>query len=207
MRASDIDRERVAKILHTAMSEGRIDMGELEERLDVVYRAKTLDELEPVIADLPSSNRTGGIITPATSTAVSAADRGDLVGGVPGSATSIAVMSGVTRKGSWVVPQQHNSVAFWGGVDIDLRNARFAQQHTTITAVAIMGGIDIVVPDDITVDVTGFGFMGAFDLDDKSGAAPAGPDAPVVKINGLGFWGAVTVIRKPREDPRKQVEN
>jgi Domain of unknown function (DUF1707) len=33
MRASDADRERVAKILHEAMAEGRLTIPELEERL------------------------------------------------------------------------------------------------------------------------------------------------------------------------------
>jgi len=196
----------VAKILHSAMSEGRLDMAELEERLDVVYKAKTLSDLEPVTIDLPGVETTG-TLQPAAQRAVSPGRRGGLVGGAPGSTTSIAVMSGATRKGSWVVPQQHNSVAFWGGVEIDLRSARFAHQHTTITAVAIMGAIDITVPDDIIVDVSGVGFMGAFELVDKSGADPADPDAPVVKINGLGFWGAVTVTRKPRKGPAKRIEN
>lgn len=177
-------------------------MAELEERLDLVYKAKTLHELEPVTIDLPEARQHGAAVQPAAPRSPENPAPRDLVGGAPGSTTSIAVMSGATRKGSWVVPSQHNSVAFWGGVDIDLRKARFAGQHTTITAVAIMGGISIIVPDDITVDVSGIGFMGAFELQDKSDAAAAGPDAPVVKINGLAFWGAVEVVRKPRQRPQ-----
>ena len=102
---------------------------------------------------------------------------------------SIGVLSGAVRKGSWVLPPQHNSFAFWGGAEIDLRQARFADRNCTITAVAIMGGIQITVPDDINVDVTGIGFMGGFVLEDKSGAPPAPPTAPTVKINGLGVLG------------------
>lgn len=209
LRASDADRERVAKILHSAMSEGRIDMSELEERLDIVYKAKTLSELEPVTIDLPGASgppatQAPSTIQPATSRTVGTT--ADLIGGPPGSTNSVAIMSGATRKGTWVVPPQHNSVAFWGGVDMDLRHARFAQKHSTITAVAIMGGIDIVVPDDITVEVTGIGFMGAFELHDRSGAPPAGPDAPVVKINGFGFWGAVEIVRKPRDSGKRKGE-
>ena len=194
MRASNADRERVAQILHNAMSEGRITVQELEERLDAVYTAKTLAELEPPVADLPGVSANAAV-QPAQSRALD-----DRIGGPAGSQTSVAIMSGTSRKGNWVVPPQHNSFAFWGGVDIDLRNARFAERQTTITAVAIMGGIDIVVPDDVVVDVSGVGFMGAFESEDRLGrTATPPPGAPVVKINGFAFWGAVTVIRKPRK--------
>lgn len=195
MRASHADRERVAQILHTALSEGRITVQELEERLDTVYQAKTLAELEPPIADLPKVPM--GTLEPATSREPVLDRR---IGGAPGSAASVAVMSGASRKGAWVVPEQHNSFAFWGGIEIDLRDARFAERNSTITAVAIMGAIEIVVPPDVTVEVGGFGFMGAFETEDRenpTGSPP--PGAPVVRVNGFAFWGAVTVIRKPRK--------
>ncbi len=203
MRASDADRERVAQVLHNALSEGRITVNELEERLTTVYGAKTLADLKPVTVDLPSA---GGVIQPAQTRALGFPD--NRIGGHPGSPVSIGVMSGAVRKGSWVLPPQHTSFAFWGGTEIDLRQARFADKHCTITAVAIMGGIQITVPDDINVDVTGIGFMGGFILEDKSGAPPAPPTAPTVKINGLGFWGGVVVYRRPanRETP-PQIES
>lgn len=205
MRASNADRERFAQILHNALGEGRITVEELEERLDTVYAAKTLKDLEPVIVDLPGATATpGAAIQPAQSHAIGAPET--RIGGTPGSQMSFAMMSGASRKGSWVVPPQHTSVAFMGGVEIDLRQARYAQQHSTITAVAVMGGIDIVVPDDIVVDVNGIGIMGGFELQDRSDQPPPPAGAPVVKINGLAFWGGVTVVRKPRNKPARQIE-
>lgn len=213
LRASDADREQVAQQLHGAMSDGRITIAELEERLGIVYAAKTLGELQPVLTDIP------GAVAPATGQH-QPADRPSphrpesRIGGTPGSTTSIAVMSGADRKGRWVVPRQHNSFAFWGGVEIDLREARFAEREVTITAVAIMGGIDVVVPDDVHLRVTGMGVMGAFDKVDKNSAAPEDevPDgAPVVTVNGLAFWAGVEVRRvsrrkKDKRGPGKQLE-
>lgn len=204
LRASDADREQVAQQLHKAMGDGRITMAELEERLGTVYAAKTLGELEPVLTDIP------GAVAPTSSperSSARAAPRSpeSRIGGTPGSTTSIAIMSGADRKGSWVVPRQHNSFAFWGGVEIDLREARFAEREVTITAVAIMGGVDVIVPDDVHVRVSGVGLMGAFDKVDKESAAPEDevPDgAPMVTVNGLAFWGGVEVRRVAR---RKRV--
>ena len=61
LRASDADRERVAEVLRDALAEGRLDMGEFEERLDAAYRARTYGELAPLTRDLP----TGGAPAPA----------------------------------------------------------------------------------------------------------------------------------------------
>ncbi|HWD06585.1 MAG TPA: DUF1707 domain-containing protein [Amycolatopsis sp.] len=200
MRASDADREQVAQVLHQALSEGRITVNELEERLTTVYGAKTVGELKPVTRDLPVSAPPTAALQPATTRALGAPD--NRVGGHPGSNVSIGVLSGAIRKGSWVLPPQHTSVAFWGGVEIDLRSARFADKHSTITAVAVMGGIEITVPDDINVDVTGLGLMGGFLLEDHSGAPPAPPTAPTVTVNGLAFWGGVVVHRKKSNPPQ-----
>lgn len=205
LRASDTDREQVAQQLHRAMGDGRITMSELEERLGIVYAAKTLGELEPVLTDIPGAvSPTNAAGPPATQPSPGAPE--SRIGGTPGSATSIAIMSGTDRKGRWVVPRQHNSFAFWGGVEIDLREARFAEREVTITAVAIMGGIDVVVPDDVHVRVTGIGVMGAFERVDRKDPRPEDevPEgAPVVTVNGLAFWAGVEVRRMPR---KKKVE-
>jgi hypothetical protein len=205
MRASDADRERVAQILHGALSEGRITMDELEDRLTTVYAAKTLGELQPVTADLPTTSTTPAAVEPAAARALGFPD--SRIGGHAGSMTSIGIMSSAVRKGSWVLPPQHNSFAFWGGAEIDLRHARFAEKQSTITAIAIMGGIEITVPDDINVDVTGIGFMGAFTLEDKAGTSPAPATAPTVKITGLALWGGVVVVRKPRVPERRRISD
>jgi hypothetical protein len=55
VRASDVEREEYAKVIRTAMTEGRLNLEEGEERLGKVYAATYRDELGPLIADLPSS--------------------------------------------------------------------------------------------------------------------------------------------------------
>ena len=54
LRASDEDRERYAQSLREHFAAGRIGEDELAERLDAVYAARTLAELEGVVDDLPA---------------------------------------------------------------------------------------------------------------------------------------------------------
>lgn len=55
LRVADADRERVIEELHEHTVAGRLTPAELEERLDLAYRAKTRADLEAVKADLPVS--------------------------------------------------------------------------------------------------------------------------------------------------------
>jgi hypothetical protein len=54
LRASDADRERYAQSLREHFAAGRLGEDELSERLDEVYAARTVAELETVVHDLPA---------------------------------------------------------------------------------------------------------------------------------------------------------
>ncbi|MGI5165305.1 DUF1707 SHOCT-like domain-containing protein [Spirillospora sp. CA-253888] len=56
IRASDADRDRVAGSLQEHCAQGRITVEELHERLDAVYQARTLGQLEEITHDLPEED-------------------------------------------------------------------------------------------------------------------------------------------------------
>jgi len=202
MRVSNDDRERVAQFLHNSMAEGRLTVSELEERLDKVYTAKTYGDLEPITRDLPAGQQPTALQVPTAQTSPVPTNR---VGGRGTSSTAVAVMSGAERKGVWTLPPTFNAVAFMGGVELDLTDARFEDAETTIQAFAMMGAVEIYVPEDVTVQVNGSGFMGAFDNRVHDQMQPR-PGVPHVKITGLAFWGAVEVKRRKKKDRNKQIE-
>jgi uncharacterized membrane protein len=53
IRASDADRDRVAEILGTAYSEGRLSKDEYDARLEAGMAGRTYADLDQVVADLP----------------------------------------------------------------------------------------------------------------------------------------------------------
>lgn len=55
LRASDTDREDIAERLRAATVEGRLLVGELEQRLEVAYHARTYGELDALVVDLPAT--------------------------------------------------------------------------------------------------------------------------------------------------------
>lgn len=200
LRCSDADREAVAETLRAALGEGRIDLDELGERLDRAYAARTYGDLEAVVADLPDTARLP--VPRSGSMPVSAAQQGalDRVGGRATSGSAVAIMGGATRKGAWTVPSSFTAVAVMGGVELDLREARFETVEVTITAIAFWGGVDIVAPADVAVRVDGVGIMGGFD-----GPRDESPlDARVtVRVTGLALMGGVDVKRRGHGTERR----
>jgi len=196
LRASDADRERIANVLRDAAGDGRLTMAELDERLDAVYAAKTYAELEPITHDLPA---TGAGHVPAVSPG---AGPDPARFGAPGtSAGAVAILGGFSRKGNWVVPKTFNAFMLLGGGEIDMRDARFEDREVSIHIVAILGGCEVIVPEDATVRVTGVGILGAFEHSDSGGGSP---DGPVITIDGLALLGGVDVKRKPTTEEARE---
>ncbi|MFE5404599.1 DUF1707 domain-containing protein [Streptomyces sp. NPDC056580] len=205
LRASDADRERVAEVLRDALAEGRLDMGEFEERLEATYKARTYGELTPITRDLPA----GVAAAPAAVSFTKAPAEQDgwagrIVGGEGSSAGGFAVLSGFERKGRWTMPKRFNCFAFMGGGEIDLREAYFADREVEINCVAVMGGVQVIVPPGVEVVVRGIGVMGGFEHPRDDG--PPEPGAPRVVVSGFAFWGGVGVERKVTRAERQRLK-
>lgn len=202
LRVSDAEREHAAGVLRRAAGDGRITFEELDDRLAAAYAARTYGDLAAVTEDLPEAGPqppAPPVTAPMPPVAAGGARFPESrIGGTPGSAISVAVMSEAHRSGGWVVPPSYTAVAIMGAVSLDLREAQFSGHEMTIQTFALMGGIDIIVDEEITVDVSGFAFMGGFD---HRATGPGLPGAPRLKVVGFALMGGVNVQRRP---PRKK---
>lgn len=53
LRAADVDRQFVAERLKAALDEGRLSLGEYDDRLKETYAARTYGDLDVILGDLP----------------------------------------------------------------------------------------------------------------------------------------------------------
>jgi hypothetical protein len=84
--------------------------------------------------------------------------------------THFAVMSGIELKEEGWKLESGNFLAFMGGIDMDITTAHIPEQELYLNLTAIMGGIDIRVPRDLTVECHGTAVLGGVDfLDEGSG--------------------------------------
>lgn len=194
LRASDADRALVHDILAAAMTQGHLSPVEYETRASTAVSATTFGELDALTDDLPVNDIAAhaGELSLTKSAVAPAYTMGS--GPDPASVhTKVAVMSGTELKGTVPVGDRLTVVTVMGGAEIDLRRVEFTAPVLTIQAVAVMGGIEILVPEDATVQVRGIGVMGGFPHD---AAGRGRPGAPTIVVNGLALMGGVEVSRK-----------
>ena len=199
LRISDDDRHRVAEILRQAAGEGRIDLGELDDRLEQTYAAKTYADLVPITVDLPTAPGRPGPPAPVpqqgapTAYTTHGRDREN----------QLAILGGLDRKGAWTVPRSMTLTCLMGGANLDLRDAVFSAREVVITVNAFMGGANIIVGPTTNVVMEGIGIMGGYAGPPDLRASDQTPDSPTVRVRGVAIWGGVNVERKRPKPPKR----
>ena len=194
LRISDADRHQVAEILREAAGEGRLDIDELDQRLEATYAARTYADLVPITFDLPSHPyRRAQLARPASADIVPGAKREQ----------HFAIMSGLNRKGVWVVPEHFTLFALMGGAELDLREAKFAAPEVVLTINAFMGGAQVIVGPNVRVQMEGTGIMGGYSGPSGLVDPEVDESSPVVRVRGVAIWGGVNVERKHSRRPKK----
>lgn len=181
VRIGDAERWAVDARLQHAVGEGRLTLEEYEERVGDVWRARTRNDLDLAVRDLP-------VPAPAPAPAPLAGPPRVWPHGLARTRRAIAVMSGDTLRGPVVPGQQLQAWAVMGGAVVDLRDQELpAQVH--VQAVAVMGGVEVLVPRGVTVRLAGMAVMGGRDVR----IDPPRPGAPVVTVDGYALMGGIEV--------------
>jgi hypothetical protein len=176
IRASDAEREHTVELLRRHSVDGRLTLEEFANRMERAYEARTREELEELARDLPE-----------TAAPNRAPDRPKK----PVSRWTVSVMSGTEKRGRWRLARDTNIVCVMGGAELDLRHAELEALDSTITVVAVMGGAEIIVPEGVDVDVTGFALMGGKEF--RPGRTVPPPTAPSIRIKAYALMGGIEV--------------
>jgi hypothetical protein len=199
------ERERVIAELSDAFARERIELDVFEHRLTLAHRAASFDELQRLVVDLDPLLTRPRALVPTTPRELAPAPTTELAPARP-QETMLAFFGGVERHGVWYPPRQLRVVACMGGVELDFREALLAPGVTDVTAYAAMGGVQIVVPPELPVEVGGMAILGGFDHGRRLPAATEAldPARPRLRISGLALLGGVSVeTRMPGESPRQ----
>lgn len=188
VRISDADRERGAQLLQRALTEGRITIVELDDRMRQVYDARFFDELEIPFADLPTSP--GAVSLPAVRSGVP-------VAGGPAAGEVVTLATGwgtVKRDGRWSVPDRLNVEVGSGSAVLDCTQAQIPHRVVAIDLQVRSGTFKLILAPGMTADIDG--------VTTRSGTArskvDAVPDPSSVHFVLAGSVGSGTlVVRRP----------
>ncbi len=191
-------REAVVARLTSAFTAGRIEMEDLEQRLELTMRARTPADLEQALAGLEAPSP---VVAPRAVAAAPAAPFG--VDRPKASRRTVVILSGAHRRGRWVPAPVHRVLAFLGGAQLDLRDAELADGLTEIRINCMMGGVVVVAPPDVDVEVDGWAFMGGIEHRDVH-PAPLETVSKRVRITARVVMGGVEVKVKERQGAAAQ---
>ena len=185
LRASHEDRDRVVELLRVAAGDGRLTAEELDERLEVALTARTYDQLNALVKDLPAAP---GLVAGAP-----APEPKELVRIDCGS-------SSIKRDGPWVVPQRMEVRVRSGSVVLDFTEAVITQPTLPIDAEVHSGSLTLITKPGIVVDTD--------DVSVRYSAvkvqAPWDTTAPVVlRVQVSGTVGSGVIAARPPRGPKR----
>ncbi len=182
-------REDAIKKLELNFAHGYLEVEEFETRLDLALNTTLPQDLTRITSDLS--------LIPAVSE--NSTDLNINRGKVRSEELFIGILSGVDRKGVWKPARKNKVFALMGGVDLDFSEAILPPGVTEVEFLCLMGGLDIIVPEGINVEVTGVPIMGGID---KKVSDDHYPGRPTLKIQGLAVMGGVD-IKYPKRKKRR----
>lgn len=194
-------RETKIEELSQHFANDDLSLDELERRIERVYKAANVAELETITADLRRATA-----PPVPVEGVRLASRGssDVASASELSRSRVlALMSSTRRIGRWSVPRQLDVRAIMSDTRLDLTHASLASPLIDLNVKSVMSQFRIVVPPGMRVIMDLSSFMSdvasradGLGLDD----APATPNAPVVRVTGFAMMSDVKVIVRRKEE-------
>ena len=196
-------REQKINELSVHFANDDLSLEDLELRIEQVYKARSVAELESITADLrraaapapapaelPQSRR--GRVTGALTTTYQASG-----------ARLLSLMSSTRRVGRWVVPAKLDIVAIMSDTKLDLTHAAMPSGMMDFEVRAVMASLKLVVPPGVRVVVDTHSVMSNVRsrADEFDGDVPPSAVAPVIRLTGFALMADVQVVVRRREEP------
>lgn len=188
LRISHADRDEMVEILRDAAADGRLDVDELEDRVERALTARTFADLEPLTQDLPVAPPAPPTVhTPAPTAQAAPADgevaRWNLHG------------QRLRREGAWVVPRLIELDAHGGSARLDYTMAQLPEGGRSTLRISTHGGsVRLTVPPTIAVDLSGISTYGGRVRDNASRHMTPGTRVThVITVTGSTHGGSVRV--------------
>ena len=196
-----LNRAREQKIseLSQHFANDDLSLDDLERRIELVYKAGSIAELDAITADLgaPSNAPAGAIDAPAVGSRgralVPDARRGRL----------LAIMGETRRSGRWLVPGALRVVSLMSDTQLDLTQAVMASGACEIHLTVMWSSCRLIVPPGMRVINEMHAVMASVTstADEMDPPGVSRSNAPTIRLTGTALMAEVKVTVRRREDP------
>jgi hypothetical protein len=171
VRVSDAERERTVDSLREHLVQGRLTLEEFTQRMTSAYSATTSADLAVLEDDLPGASAPPERRRRATGLLIS-------------------IFGGTSRTGSFRVREHVVCFTLFGSTTLDLRGALLEGDVVNVHSLTIFGGLDVIVPEGVELDLNGLALFAAKET--KGTRAALHPGAPLVRVNAFVLFGAAS---------------
>ncbi len=208
----EVIRERAVEVLMEHFANDVMDLDEFERLLDAVNACSTAVELRELLSKLPPLEKLVPVeklppLEPKPATHMMPARGGGPVvvdaDRVRDRGFMISLLGGTNRAGRWIPARKTFALGVLGGTTLDFREALLGPGITDLSVLALLSGVEIIVPPEMTVEVDGMALIGGF-THETDEPLRSNPDLPTLRVRGLVVLGNVNVeVRLPGETPRQ----
>ncbi|HVX41948.1 MAG TPA: LiaF domain-containing protein [Gemmatimonadaceae bacterium] len=192
-------REQKIEELSSHFANDDLSLDDLERRIERVYKATNLVELDAITADLRA-------MVPAAGSAVARrSDAAALPAALPDAATNetrlLAIMGETRRMGRWAVPRRTRVLAVMSDTKLDLTQAVLPAGVVDLHVSAVMSNVKITVPEGMRVINEMHAIMASVNSNADELPRPGDREGllPVVRLTGTAFMAEVRVRVRRRE--------
>lgn len=187
----EVHREKAIKQLEYNYAHSHLSLIEFERRLEKAVHTADSEVLNELCSDLQNIP-------------VKEGDPGKSflnTGSVREEESFTGILSGFKRKGKWKPARNNKILVLLGGVDLDFSHAELAPGITNFEFFCLAGGLDLIVPPGINVEVSGIPILGG--IDNKL-PGDHYPGQPTIRLNGFVLLGGVDIKPPKKRKKRKK---
>lgn len=185
-------RKTVIEKLKYHYAHGNLEDEEFERMIAEATNAEVKDALVPInsmLSPIPENDWAGET---SSEPSLTRRERG----------TFMNILGGTERRGSWNVPKVNRCVNILGGTELNLSQCQLNNEDTVFEVFCLLGGLEIIVPDNANVIVEGIPILGGFE-DSTNSHSSVGPR---IIVKGLVALGGVE-IRQMSKRERKRLKH
>lgn len=192
-------REQKINELSQHFANDDLSLDELERRIELVYKAASIAELDSITADLRPSPVSAGV------TLANAAPRQQIMTAMEARrGRLLAIMGESRRTGRWLVPSQLRVVSLMSDTRLDLTQAVMASGIAEIHVTAMWSSCRLIVPPGMRVINEMHAVMASVtsSADEMDPPGVTRTNAPTIRLTGTALMAEVkvTVRRKEEQD-------
>ncbi len=198
-------REQKISELSQHFANDDLSLDELERRIERVYKAVSVSELDAITSDLRLAQPQPGAVSRASQT------------NAPGYAGSeaparrariLAVMSESKRTGRWLVPPRVEVVSLMADTKIDLTSAILPPGGAEFHVRSIWAACKIIVPPEMRVINEMHAIMASVvSRADEMGPAGTVHRGPTLRLTGTALMAEVKVVVRRREEALVELDD